>query len=155
MKKNKNYQNSAASDVLQKQERQRAESGYIYLVKNPASNEISVCAFEEPLKRGSHVIAPTRYGLDYGYVIGSAMAMSGYEPGSIECQGACLHGEPFETSQDEEEKEEKAEIKESSPCELCHGTKLDHDLMFQLKSVGKSIGLSVKQQLKITRDFKS
>lgn len=142
MKKNKNYQNSAAGDTSQKQERQRAESGYIYLVKNPASNEISVCAFEEPLKRGSHVIAPTRYGLDYGYVIGSAMAMSGYEPGSIECQGACLHGDSLEASQDNlkafaEVEEEKKEIKENTPCELCHGTKLDHEFDVPVKISGE------------------
>jgi cell fate regulator YaaT (PSP1 superfamily) len=98
MKKDRNYHGSSGTDHHQRKPSPRAEYGYIYLVKNPSSNELSVCASAEPLDRGVHVIAPSRYGLDYGLVVGSAMAMGGYEPGSTECQGACLHGASFEES---------------------------------------------------------
>ncbi|MDX9939923.1 MAG: regulatory iron-sulfur-containing complex subunit RicT [Sphaerochaetaceae bacterium] len=96
MKKDRNYHGAGSGDASQKKSVRRPEFGYIYLVKNPSSNELSVCASEEPLERGTHVIAPSRYGADYGMIVGSAMAMGGYEPGSTECQGACLHGESFD-----------------------------------------------------------
>ena len=93
MKKDRNFHSARDGEAQAKKSAPRPEYGYIYLVKNPSSNELSVCASETPLARGVHVIAPSRYGLDYGMVVGSAMAMKGYEPGSTECQGACLHGE--------------------------------------------------------------
>lgn len=98
MKKDKHFHGTSDGDSHQRRTIQRPEYGYIYLVKNPSSNELSVCASEEPLERGVYVIAPSRYGLDYGVIVGSAMAMGGYEPGSTECQGACLHGNSFEES---------------------------------------------------------
>lgn len=96
MKKDRNFHSAHDGEAQGKKPTQRPEYGYIYLVKNPSSNELSVCASEKPLARGVHVIAPSRYGLDYGMVVGSAMAMKGYEPGSTECQGACLHGETID-----------------------------------------------------------
>lgn len=96
MKKERNFHGTMSGEASQKKAARRPEFGYIYLVKNPSSNELSVCASEETLDRGVHVIAPSRYGLDYGMVVGSAMAMGGYEPGSTECQGACLHGDSFD-----------------------------------------------------------
>lgn len=95
MRKDRNFHGGNHGENGAKKRVHSPDTGYIYLVKNPSSNEISVCASEIPLKRGVHVVAPSRYGLDYGIVIGSAMSMGRYEPGSIECQGACLHGEPF------------------------------------------------------------
>lgn len=85
-------------------EKTRSETGYIYLVRNPSSNETSVCASRTALKRGAKVIAPTRYGLDYAVVVGSASSLAPYEPGSLEPQGACLRilsvGEPFDPDED-------------------------------------------------------
>lgn len=46
--------------------------GFIYLVKNPASNEMTLCAFSHKLKRDQGVIYETRYGEDLGFVIGDA-----------------------------------------------------------------------------------
>ncbi|MDX9808578.1 MAG: regulatory iron-sulfur-containing complex subunit RicT [Sphaerochaetaceae bacterium] len=72
--------------------------GYVYLVRNPSSNEISICASHTKLKRGTKVIAPTRYGLDYCMVVGSAHSFSDYSPGSTDPHGACLHVlEPVES----------------------------------------------------------
>jgi cell fate regulator YaaT (PSP1 superfamily) len=102
MKKNKRYHGEQEGDVQQKSSNTRPASGYVYLVKNPSSNELTVCASEEPLERGTHVIAPSRYGLDYGMIVGSGGDLGHYEPGSIEFHGACLHGEPIpEPSEDD------------------------------------------------------
>ncbi len=76
------------------------EYGYIYLVKSPVSNELSICAHSEKLKKDQKVIFPSRYGLDYGLVVGSAMNVGQYEPGAIDCQGSCLHGEFLGCSED-------------------------------------------------------
>ncbi|MFA5513796.1 MAG: regulatory iron-sulfur-containing complex subunit RicT [Sphaerochaetaceae bacterium] len=114
MKKNKSPSAKHNSEAEQPKIVSRPQHGYIYIVKNPASNELSVCAYEQPLKRGTHVIAPTRYGLDYAVVVGSALAMGGYEPGSLECQGACLH----DTIEDEEESDLEAESE--NICGICY-----------------------------------
>ncbi|MHC1691812.1 MAG: stage 0 sporulation family protein [Sphaerochaetaceae bacterium] len=91
MKKERNRNDGYRADNGQNHGRRHGDTGYIYLIKNPSSNELSVCASEVPLKRGVEVVAPTRYGLDYGVVVGSAMSLSGgYQSGSTECQGACL-----------------------------------------------------------------
>ena len=96
MKKDKKYHNDQHGDTQPKVQTQRPEYGFVYLVKNPSSNELTVCASEEKLARGAHVIAPSRYGLDYGMIVGSAMEMGQYEPGATDVQGACLHGESFD-----------------------------------------------------------
>ncbi len=101
MKKDRTTANKGPRAVESNKQTQRPEMGYIYLIKNPSSNELSVSASEEPLARGMHVIAPSRYGLDYGVVVGSAKAMERYEPGSTQCHGACLHGESFPHPEDD------------------------------------------------------
>lgn len=70
------------------------ETAYVYLIKNPSSNEISVCAWDSPLYPGTQVVAPTKYGLDLGMVLGSASEIGEtYEPGCVQCRGACLHAQ--------------------------------------------------------------
>jgi cell fate regulator YaaT (PSP1 superfamily) len=72
----------------------RPSTAYIYLVKNPSSNEMSVCAWDSVLYPGTSVIAPTRYGLDLGVVVASADKIGkAYEKGNDQIQGACLHGD--------------------------------------------------------------
>lgn len=63
------------------------KEAFVYLVKNPCSNEISACAWNEPLASGTRVLSPTRYGLDLGVVLGSASELGGasYEPGNTCC----------------------------------------------------------------------
>ncbi len=66
------------------------DSGYIYLVKNPSSNELSVCAWDSMLYPGISVVMPTRYGLDLGIVVADASRMGKpYQAGSTDIRGAC------------------------------------------------------------------
>ena len=102
MKKDKKYHGDHHGETEHQQSSHRPEYGYVYLIKNPSSNELTVCASEEQLERGTHVIAPTRYGLDYGMVVGSAMDNGQYEPGSTEFEGPCLHGEPVQQIEEAE-----------------------------------------------------
>lgn len=70
----------------------RPSRAYIYLVKNASSNETSICAWDSVLYPGTSVVAPTRYGLDMGVVVGSAHSLGReYERGDTSCQGACLY----------------------------------------------------------------
>ena len=93
MDNNKPNSQGRHDDTKGKSESNNREFGYIYIVKSPASNELTVCAHTAKLTRDQKVIFPSRYGLDYGVVVGSAMEIGQYEPGATECQGACLHGE--------------------------------------------------------------
>ena len=45
---------------------------YLYYVKSPDLNDVSVCASDNVIYPGTCVIYPTRYGLDLGLVIGNA-----------------------------------------------------------------------------------
>ncbi|MBO4388105.1 MAG: hypothetical protein J5785_01540 [Spirochaetales bacterium] len=61
-----------------------------YFVKNPASNEVSVCISDDVIYPGTYVVAPTRFGLDMGIVIGNVPASDGvYTPGCDRVRGAC------------------------------------------------------------------
>ncbi len=65
--------------------------GYMYLVKNPSSNEISVCAWDSVLYPGINVVIPTRYGLDLAVVVADASKMGqSYRAGSVDVKGACV-----------------------------------------------------------------
>lgn len=68
----------------------RPSVGYIYLVKNPANNEMMVCAWDSVLYPGTRVVYPTRYGLDLGVIVTDASQLGGtYTPGSPDIHGAC------------------------------------------------------------------
>lgn len=113
-------------------QRNRPSRGYIYLVKNPSSNETSICAWDSVLYPGTSVVAPTRYGLDLGIIVASADRLGKeYTPGCDQCQGACLHGEclPKDEREDEAvgiEPEQGIEIlyrsePDEDPCDSCGG----------------------------------
>ena len=68
--------------------------GHIYLVKNPASNEVALCAWASKLNKGTKVIFETRYGLDLGLIVGDASNIDKpYSCGSNHACGACLQAE--------------------------------------------------------------
>jgi cell fate regulator YaaT (PSP1 superfamily) len=98
MDNNKPNSQSRHDDIQSHERSSNREFGYIYIVKSPASNELTVCAHTAKLTRDQKVIFPSRYGLDYGVVVGSAMEMGQYEPGTLDCQGSCLHGGCVNTS---------------------------------------------------------
>lgn len=89
MKKNKKNHDAVKEEPKSSVEPPRSEFGYLYIVKNPSSNELSYCAFDHYLEKGTHVIAPTRYGLDYALVVGLANSLGEYQPGPVECIGLC------------------------------------------------------------------
>lgn len=72
------------------EEKQEEVQAYIYLVKNPASNEVSVCSCDMILYPGTYVVYPTRYGMDMGVVIGNNPTHGRwYTGGSCQIHGAC------------------------------------------------------------------
>jgi cell fate regulator YaaT (PSP1 superfamily) len=73
---------SSAKPVQENQIDEKPSKGYLHIIKNPSSKELSVCAYSEPLEKGTHVIGPTRYGLDYAIVIGVTRSGEEYEPGN-------------------------------------------------------------------------
>ncbi len=74
-----------------KKEEVQAQKAYIYLVKSPGNNDLSVCASDSVFYPGTYVISPTRYGMDMGIIVGSAAGLGGtmYTPGSTRVCGAC------------------------------------------------------------------
>lgn len=73
------------------------DTGYIYMVKNPSSNEIAIAAWDSPLKAEDKVIFETRYGLDLGVVVGDASQLGQpYQCGSASPCGACFCAEEVE-----------------------------------------------------------
>lgn len=87
MKEEHNHAKPVQSETMQTEK----AGAYLYFVRNPFSNEIEINASQTPLERGVKVIAPTRYGLDYGVVIGPAADADNYQPGSTEILGCCHH----------------------------------------------------------------
>lgn len=55
---------------------------YIYLVKNLHSSETFVCGSHDEIEQRTHVVTPTRYGMDLGVVLGR-----------LSCGGGCADGE--------------------------------------------------------------
>ena len=80
---------------MNKNRSEQARTAYIYLVKTPSSNDLTVCASESVFYPGTYVVSPTRYGLDMGIVIGSASDLgqeNSYTPGCKACLGSCHFG---------------------------------------------------------------
>ena len=94
--------------MKQKTAEQNDDYAYVYVVKNPASNDISLCAWDSVLYGGTPIMYETRFGLDLGIVIGSAPRPdSVYVPGCSSVRGACLHfgeedeDEPYQADSNE------------------------------------------------------
>ncbi|NLK14503.1 MAG: hypothetical protein GX313_07140 [Spirochaetales bacterium] len=86
------------------QQSDHPSAGYIYLVKNPASNETTVCAWDSVLYPGTSVVAPTRYGLDLGVVVTNADRLNQeYLGGDTNVRGCCDHAEPWDEMESDEE----------------------------------------------------
>ena len=65
---------------------------YVYVVKNPSYNDVSLCAWDSVLYGGTPVMYDTRFGLDLGLVVGPApVPGQTYVPGYSDVKGACLH----------------------------------------------------------------
>ncbi len=109
-----NKKQNKHKDIKQKQ----SDSGYIFLIKNPASNEVALCAWNTPLMKGEKVIFETRYGLDLGVVVGDASQIGKpYQSGSTEACGACLSADDLEDDNEDlvaegapEELDEESEV---------------------------------------------
>ncbi|MBZ4673592.1 MAG: hypothetical protein JG773_561 [Spirochaeta sp.] len=112
-------------------QKNRPSRGYIYLVKNPSSNEMSICAWDSVLYPGTSVVAPTRYGLDLGVIVSAADQLGkSYEPGCDQPRSACFHAESCLPREEREEvyAGEPQEAlpsyspeKDEDPCESCAG----------------------------------
>lgn len=70
------------------------KKAYLYMVKTPSSNDITLCASESKFYPGTFVVSPTRYGLDMGVVVGSLSAQDeNSRCGGCKCvKGACNFG---------------------------------------------------------------
>lgn len=68
------------------------EYAYVYYIKNPSYNDVSLGAWDSILYSGTPVMYETRFGLDLGLIVGP-MGVAGrpYQPGWSEVRGACLH----------------------------------------------------------------
>ncbi|MBO4394038.1 MAG: hypothetical protein J5800_06815 [Spirochaetales bacterium] len=85
---------------------EQAQKAYLYLVKIPSSNDLIVCAAESVYYPGTYVVAPTRYGLDMGIVVGSAAGLGqeeSYKPGCKACLGSCHFG-PSQRSEEDDQR---------------------------------------------------
>ncbi|MGH0053481.1 MAG: PSP1 domain-containing protein, partial [Sphaerochaetaceae bacterium] len=121
-------------------QKNRPSRGYIYLVKNPSSNEMSICAWDSVLYPGTSVVAQTRYGLDLGVIVFAADQLdNAYEPGCSQPRPACFHAE---TCLPKDEQEAVAEAsgepeefampsytteKDEASCESCPGCNLQRE----------------------------
>lgn len=138
MRKEHNRQNDVSNTVS------HPDQAYMYLVRNPSSNELTACAWDSVLYPGTSVVVPTRYGLDLGIVCTDVSQMdTPYTPGSTECQGACKRceeadkkgddqplvaaGEPNPETGDPEVEEilwnEDPDENQCAECELCSTSK--------------------------------
>ena len=78
--------------MKQKTAERSDDYAYVYVVKNPACNDISLCAWDSVLYGGTPVMYDTRFGLDLGIVVGAApQPGASYVPGPSDVRGACLH----------------------------------------------------------------
>jgi cell fate regulator YaaT (PSP1 superfamily) len=102
--KNNKYKNKDKKE----EEDINVKRGFIYLVKNQSSNEMTLCAFDHQLKKSQAVIYETRYGLDLGFVVSDASKIGQpYQSGNpnpcgCSCDKSCSNS-CLETSNIEEE----------------------------------------------------
>lgn len=83
---------------------EQVQKAYIYLVKTPSSNDLTVCASDSVFYPGTHVVSPTRYGLDMGVIVGSASNIGRtYKPGCAKCKGACHFAPTRDPERDEDQ----------------------------------------------------
>jgi cell fate regulator YaaT (PSP1 superfamily) len=131
----------ARNQGSQQPQRQRPPVGYIYLVKNPASNEANICAWDSVLYPGTSVVIPTRYGLDLGVIVAAADRIGQpYLPGSEQFKGACHHSNwQDEYAPREEVQPSYSESADEHPCDQCSGCTpvsepkeidLEHDVLW-------------------------
>ena len=110
--------------MKQKTAERSDEYAYVYVVKNPACNDISLCAWDSVLYGGTPVMYDTRFGLDLGIVVGSAPRPDAvYSPGISDVMGACLH---FGGESEEEDVRYKAEEGEHQ-CNSCFHCQISKD----------------------------
>ena len=79
---------------------------YLYLVRNPHSNETYVCGYDELIQASTKVLAPTRYGLDIGVVQGliDDLELPGCgNAGCSECEKHYEYDEAFDKTTGEDE----------------------------------------------------
>lgn len=151
MKKDRNRGGNNRSE--QQEVIEHSDQAYVYLVKNPSSNEITVCAWDSALYPGTQVIAPTRYGLDLGMVLGSAAEIGhSYEPGCPHCQGICLRAEDIAASdtQDDESMQADSAVVQEVAGELTEDGSIiieqDGDTVIEQISLEASIEVTTETQ---------
>ncbi len=79
--------------MKEKKNRPEGEMAYIYIIKNPSYNDISLGAYKSVLYPGTAVVYQTRFGLDLGVVTAPApMKSREYHRGCDAVCGACSSG---------------------------------------------------------------
>ncbi len=77
---------------MKRNQSQETDYAYVYVIKNPSYNDVTVSAWDSILYAGTPVMYETRFGLDLGIVVGSVKAPgTPYVPGYSGIKGACLH----------------------------------------------------------------
>lgn len=104
-----------------------SDQGYVYVIKNPSCNDLTLCAWDSIIYAGTPVVYDTKFGLDLGIVLGPApLSDDKYIPGSSEIKGACLRfGEP--------EEEEKADENEHQCAHCFHCQNKGEPKLVELK----------------------
>ncbi len=86
------------------------EMAYVYVVRNPSYNDLSLCAWDNILYKGTNVVYETKFGLDLGVIVGPApVSRQPYRKGSCDvdvidfsssdndcssCSSCCVSDEP-------------------------------------------------------------
>lgn len=100
--------------------KEQPESAYVYVVKNPSYNDVSLCAWDSVLYAGTKVIYETKFGLDLGVVVASAPVPGHtYKPGCDCPSGACLNKSDEDITMPNEENEHQ--------CSSCFGCQMAHE----------------------------
>ncbi len=100
--------------------KEQPESAYVYVVKNPSYNDVSLCAWDSVLYAGTKVIYETKFGLDLGVVVASAPVPGhSYKPGCACARGACLKKSEDDITLPNEENQHQ--------CSSCFGCQMAHE----------------------------